>query len=67
MEASSEWTEERKEEDLEDLEEVSAGGEPGIGVLGMDCTSRGKVIASSQLEMGGEKTALCKVAMFAVL
>jgi hypothetical protein len=65
MEASSEWQEERKEEDLEDLELVSSGGEPGIEM--MVPKSSLYLISSSQGGEDGEQRALCTVAMMTVL
>jgi hypothetical protein len=60
---SSDWYDEWKEEDFEDFEPVSSGGEPGIG--GLDPTSSLKVIAS--LKDGvGEVMALRRVAILAV-
>jgi hypothetical protein len=61
---SSDWYEEWKEEDLEDLEPVRSGGEPGIGVL--EAASSLKVIASSKDDVG-EVRALRRVAILAVL
>jgi hypothetical protein len=63
MVLSSDWQEERKEEDFEDLDPVRSGGEPGIGVV-VEPASSLKVIASSQ-EDDAEVRALCKVAILA--
>lgn len=57
MEVSSEWTEERKEDDFEDFELERSGGEPGIWVRD-EPASEWKVIASSQVEDAGENNGL---------
>lgn len=66
IELSSDWQEDRKDEDFEDFELVKSGGEPGIGVV-VEPASSLNVIASSQEEDEGEKRALSKVAILAVV
>ncbi len=60
MVLSSDWEEERKEEDFEDFEPDKSGGEPGIGELMPGWSA--KFMASSYREEGEVRT-LCSEAI----